>query len=63
MIRSDFTINPLGQIKILTDLSVLRDFKNNPLGFHEIPKDSANPLGFYTFTGKYLTWQVQIRKK
>ena len=21
-----------------------------------------NPLGFYTFTGKYLTWQVQIRK-
>ena len=22
-----------------------------------------NPLGFYTFTGKYLTWHVQIRKK
>ena len=37
MTRSDFTTNPLGQIEILTDLSALRDFKNNPLGFHEIP--------------------------
>ena len=24
---------------------------------------SLNPLGFYTFTGKHLTWQVQIRKR
>ena len=52
LIRSDFTSNPnpLGQIKIRSDSLVLRDFNNNS-------------LGFYTFTGQHLTWQVQIRKK
>ena len=37
MIRPDLTTNPLGQIKILSESLVLRDFHNNPLGFHEIP--------------------------